>query len=591
MLSFKRFLAESEQVEEDANKIEQHLHDKLHGAEDYEPIYESEIKESVEEIEGDDKKLLFRGVPHQGRAVGVRVPKHMWEGGKTVKGMKQINQMRAKVYGSERRAPLTKSEIHKIHTEVLEKHFSKPESEQIAAENGAIAKMRAAGHLSKSGLTTDKSEKTDTVNYETGSQGNGYGAVASKGVAGHAVYTSGTGENEEHHILRTCTGATKGCGGGLDDGKVADTSKGTCFAPKAEAQYAGASVKRACHSQAKHDPAMTEDWIIAHVGSLRKAASALDKKGKTTVFRPNIVDETDTTSRIAIKHLNKQRASARLPKIIGNGYGKTGDLHDPENGWYSTYSNTGPKVKNGRPIKENIIRDASRVKETVTAHDGAKDFTNDEGKKTPPKNSYMVINAKRNSPLATEFQKHVTHVKYWSKGREQHELSAHERTQGSEGHYDGNGNPTTPENAHYGHTTVNGRRYDYQKQHVLHPRMVDVPVRKKGKTEIHSIPTDSRFKDDDYLPKDSERYKSPNGKNAGGILATTPTLSTTDAQHHSEFTHHVDENTIKHAKQNNGEYEIDNPHEQEKSRIMGEYEAPTDKSSVKEQPITINKKK
>ena len=289
--------------------------------------------------------------------------------------------------------------------------------------------------------------------------------------------------------------------------------------------------------------------------------------------------------------MNKQRKEKGLPQIIGNGYGKTGDLHDPANGWYSTYSNTGPKVKNGRPIKENITRDASRIKETVTAHTGADDFKNDEGEKTPPKNSYMVIDAKRNSPIATNFQKHVTHVKYWSKGREQNELSDAEKAQGDEGHFDGKGKPTTPENAHYGHTTINGRRYDYQKQHVLHPRMVDVPIRKNGKTEIHSIPTDSRFKDDEYLPKNKDRYKSANGKNAGGILITTPTLSTTDAQHHSEFTHHVDENTISHAKQHNGEYEIDNPQEQEKARTRGEYVAPVDKSSIKPEPITFTKKK
>jgi hypothetical protein len=103
------------------------------------------------------------------------------------------------------------------------------------------------------------------------------------------------------------------------------------------------------------------------------------------------------------------------------------------------------------------------------------------------------------------------------------------------GHFGPNGKPTTPEDAHYGHTTIVGddkvaRRYDYQKQHILHPRLVNVPERKKNKktgkmeTVDHMIPTDSRFMDTEFLPKN--RFKSKNGKEAGHILMTTPTEST-----------------------------------------------------------------
>lgn len=583
MLTFKNFIIENENEQNGNNgSQEQLVQDKHFGVNDYIPFKNASLDESVEDHPTNEKRLIFRGERHQGKAEGAVVPRHMWEGAAKLPGMKERNKMRAEVYGSENRPPLTKTEIHKLHASTLEDHFSKPKSEQLTAEKEAIARLKKAGHLN-SGDTTDDSEKTDTINHETDDKGRFYTAAASKGVAGHAVYTSGTGEHEKHHIMNTCLGQTEGCGGGVDADKLADTSKGTCFAPKAETQYPGAAIRRACHAQAKHDPAMSKDWILAHTASLRNRAEKADKQNKRFIFRPNVVDETDTTSRLAIKHLNKQRKAESTPEkekpsIQGYGYGKTGDVHDPENGWHSTYSNTGPKVKNGKSISENIQRDNNRIKETIHASAG-KDtngnelhHTNDEGEKTPPKNSYLVLNAKRNSDLAKKFQEHVTHAKYWSKGREHSELSPEEKSQGPEGHFDGEGKVTTPENSHYGHVTVNGRRYDYQKQHILHPRMVRVPITKKGKTSYHDIPTDSRFKDDEYLPKN--RFKARNGKNAGGILATTPTESTSSEQHHSNFTHHVDEDTIKHAINHHGEYEIDKPEDQEKARINGEYAAP-----------------
>ena len=94
------------------------------------------------------------------------------------------------------------------------------------------------------------------------------------------------------------------------------------------------------------------------------------------------------------------------------------------------------------------------------------------------------------------------------------------------------------------------------------------------------IPTDSRFKDNDFLPKN--RFKTKNGKDAGAILMTTPTESTSNLGHQTSFTHHVSPDHVSHAKKYNGEYEIDNPMEQEKAKGK-EYAAP--------QPIQILKKK
>lgn len=627
MLGFKEYLEEDVSVhaETDNTPQEQHTQNSIFGVQDYDPIYPKssvkQVKESVEDHPTNDKRLIFRGDAHQGKAIGVSVPKHMWKGtkgtanSKPIMGMEERNKKRAEVYGSENRPPLLKKQIDTAHRSSLEAHFSKPKHEQIKAEKESADRLKRAGHLD-SGSTLDKSEKTDTVNFERDHEKRAYTAVASKGVAGTALYTSGTGEHEKHHILTTCTGQTDGCGGGVDEHGVADTTKGSCFAPNAERQYPNAAIRRATHAQAKHDPKMTHDWIIAHAGSLRKKADSADRQNKRLLFRPNIVDETDTTSRHVIKHLNNQRKQetekaqahqamhkggkpAKVkPPIEGNGYGKTGDMHDPANGWHSTYSNTGPKVKHGKQIDQNVSRDGSRIKETVTASNKgvqatAKDteghHVNDDNEKTPPKGSYLVTNMHRGGDLDKEFQKHVTHAKYWSKGRDQKDLKPHEKAEGDEAHYDGEGNRTTEDKAHYGHKTINGTRYDYQKQHILHPRMVDVPVTKTSKKKdpvtgetvkvkthsIHSIPTDSRFKDEDFLPKGAGRFKSKNGKDAGGILATTPTTSTDQAGHHSEFTHHVDRKTIDHAKANHGEYEIDNPHDQEHAKETGEkYTAP-----------------
>ena len=519
---------------------------------------------------GDQPKRIQINAEGSGGVKGIVVPRHMWEGTKHAEGMKHVNEARAKVYGSEHRSPLTLGQIASIHKKTLNEHFSKPVDEQVSAENEALERLRAAKHIGKTANTLDESEKLDTVRHEHDEHGRTYVGYASKGTAGHALYTSGHGKDIKHHVINTCPGQTTGCGGGVDEKGIVDTKRGTCFAPNAESQYVNAAVRRASHEQAKHDPAMTKDWILAHTGSLRSAAEKADKKNQVTLFRPNVVDETDVSSRHVIKHLNKQRKEDGKPGIVANSYGKTNELHDPENGYYVTHSNVGPKVKKGQEISENIARDKQRVRSTIHASTaGGEDLKNDEGNKTPPKNSYMVTDVKRGSPLSKKMEKHITHAKYWSAGREEHELSRAEREEGPEGHFSGSGRPTTPEKAHYGHTTLNGKRYDYQKQHILHPRLVQVGKNDDGTP--HMIPTDSRFKDEEFLPKN--RFKTKNGKNAGAILMTTPTESTSNLGHQTSFTHHVNDKHIEHATKNNGEYEIDAPHEQEKAKGK-EYAAP-----------------
>jgi hypothetical protein len=511
-----------------------------------------------------------------GGVKGIVVPRHMWEGktykgegGKKVEGMRDVNEARAKVYGSERRDPLNSGQMNSLHKKVLAEHFAKPLHEQTAAEEEALEKLRAAKHIGKTANTLDKSEKLDTVNHEEDAQGRNYVGFASKGVAGHSLYTSGHGENQKHHVINTCAGQTVGCGGGTDKNGIVDTSRGTCFAPNAESQYVNAAVRRASHEQAKHDPAMSKDWILAHTGSLRNAAENADKKNKVLLFRPNVVDETDVTSRHAIRHLNDQRKATGKPNIEANSYGKTNELHDPENGYHVTHSNVGPKTKKGASIEENISRDKARVRNTILAADNKGDFKNEQGNKTPPKGSYLVTDVKRGSEMSKNMEKHIDHAKYWSTGRPKSELTPEEISQGDEGHYGGDHKPTTEDKAHYGHKTVKDLRFDYQKQHILHPRLVQVGFNEDGSK--HMIPTDSRFKDTEFLPKN--RFKTKNGKEAGHILMTTPTESTSSIGHQTSFTHHVNEGHIEHAKKNAGEYEIDKPEDQIKSAGK-EYVAP-----------------
>jgi hypothetical protein len=521
-----------------------------------------------------------------GGVTGIVVPHHMLHGrswinkkGKkvVVPGMKDINKARAEVYGSENRDPLSIGQIGKIHKDTLTEHFSKSPKEQLAAEKEATQRLRDAKHLGAKNNTLDESEKLDTVRHETDEEGRTHVGFASKGVAGHALYTSGHGDNMKYHVINTCPGQTEGCGGGKDSKGVVDTSKGTCFAPNAESQYVHAAVRRSTHEQAKHDPKMTRDWILAHTGSMRDAAKKADKTNQRLLFRPNVVDETDVSSRHAIRHLNEQRKEEGKPDIIANSYGKTNELHDPENGYYVTHSNVGPKVKKGQEIAENVGRDKARVRNTVMAADNRGDFKNEQGNKTPPKGSYMVTDVKRNSPMSKKMEEHITHAKYWTTGRSENELSADEKDEGPEGHFSGSGRRTSEDKAHYGHTTIEGKRFDYQKQHILHPRLVNVPIRKKNKktgemeTKDHMIPTDSRFKDTEFLPKD--RFKTKNGKEAGHILMTTPTESTSNVGHETSFTHHVSPKHIEHAMKNNGEYEIDKPEDQIKASGK-EYTAP-----------------
>lgn len=541
---------------------------------------ESQIKDT------ENPKRILVPATGPGKIKGIVIPRHMWEGGNgkhgLIPGMRDINQARASVYGSENRDPLTIGKVADIHKDALDEHFKLPIDEQISRENAALQKLRAAMHIGKSADTLDESEKLDTVRHEYDEKGRPHVAYGSKGIAGHALYTSGTGENQRFHVLNVCPGQTTGCGGGVDENGIVDTKRGTCFAPNAEAQYPGAAIRRACHTQAKFDPAMTRDWIIAHAGSLRRAAERADANGERVLFRPNVVDESDRSTRYAIKHLNDQREeyskknklNLPLPDIIANSYGKTTEMHDPENGIFVTYSNTGPKTKLGQSISENASRDNSRIRQTILAQDAAgRDLVNDDGEETPPKGSYMVTDVHRGSELDKRMQKAFKYAKYWSAGKPVSRLSKEEIAEGEEGHFGKDGKPTTPEKAHYGHVTLNGIRYDYQKQHILHPRLVQVGKNKDGTP--HMIPTDSRFMDEKFLPK--SRFVGKSGKKVGAILLTTPTTSTSSAGHQTSFTHHVGEEHIKHALANNGEYEIDPPAAQQ-AAAGKEYVAPKEKA-------------
>ena len=510
-----------------------------------------------------DKRVTIKA-EGSGGVKGIVVPRHTLEGNAKVGavGLHEMNEARSKVYGDEHREPLTLNKIAQQHRDTLKEHFAKPVEEQHAAEAAALKRLRDAKHIGATANTLDESEKMDTVRHEKDEQGRTHIGFASKGVAGHALYTSGSGKDTKYHVINTCPGQTEGCGGGKDSEGIVDTKKGTCFAPNAESQYAGAATRRAAHEQAKHDPKMTNDWILAHTGSLRNAARLADKGNQRLLFRPNVVDETDVSSRHAIRHLNEQRKKEDKPPIIANSYGKTNELHDPENGYYVTHSNVGPKVKKGQEISENIGRDKARVRNTIHAADNKGDFKNEQGNKTPPKGSYMVTDVKRGSPMAKKMEEHITHAKYWSTGRAEHELTEDEKAEGPEGHFNGSGRKTSEENSHYGHTTHQGLRYDYQRQHILHPRLVQVGQNKDGTP--HMIPTDSRFKDTEFLPKD--RFKTKNGKDAGHILMTTPTESTSNIGHQTSFTHNVSDKHIEHAQKNNGEYEIDRPEDQAKAK-------------------------
>lgn len=554
MINFKKFLSGSSTREKEV----QTKH--FDGPHENYASHEESIKESFEHDTEHSGRMVFHGDGGAAKGTGatsINVPKHMWEDGKNHEGMQSRNKARAEVYGGEHRAPLTIPEVERVHKETLEDHFKQPKEEQLKREKESIARLQKAKHL-PSGKTTAESEKTDSIKFEHDEHGKPFNASACKHVAGHAVYSSGIGDHEKHHILNTCPGQTKGCGGGVGADGRADVRKGACFAHNAETQYAHAAVARATNTQAMHDPAMTKDWVLAHTHSLRKDAEKSDKAGFRHVVRPNTLAENDKSTRHVQKHLNAQRKAEGKDSILSYQYSKGNALNDPENGHHVTYSNTGPKVKNGATIGENVNRDSSRVRQTVTSTDSdGKKITNDNGHEVPAKHSYVVHNLRRGSKDEEEFAKHVKTGRYWGKGIPEEHQSEKEKNLPSEGHYDGEGKPTTPDKAHSGHMKVNGTLYKYHNQHVLHG------LHRTVKVNGHDTPSDARFMDDHYLPKD--RYKSEHGVH-GALVSTSPTLSTNlEKTEKSEFTHDV-HGVAEKAKHNGGFWDIDHPHDQESAK-------------------------
>lgn len=596
MRSFNDYLVENR------NQHEAHVQAKHYDTNEYPVIPENgdtAIYEGYTPDPENAKRLIIR---HDGEGKpkgvsGLSVPKHMWLGtpattgghknkkGEVVKatggvmGMQKRNVERAKVYGDEHREPLSVPEMEASHKETLDHHFSQPKKAQIVAEKAAVERLKSAKHLD-SGSTTDESEKTDTILHEKDKQGKGYTAAACKGVAGHTVYTSGGGDHAKHRIVNTCPGQTRGCGGGSDEHGVANTTKGTCFAPNAEAQYPSAAVRRSYLDQSKHDPKMTKDYILAHTHSIRKGAEKADKEQKHFVIRPNTLNENDRSTKHVVVGLNAQRKTEGKGSIISYQYSKDNELHDPANGVHVTHSNIGPKVINGKTVRENANRDKRRVTNTVTAtKPTGDDLRNAQGDKTPAKHSYLVTNLPRGGDYDKQYIGAAKHIKYWGIGEK---LSADEKASSpKEGHFDGEGKPTSSENAHHGFKVVGDRKYDYQKQHILHPRMTMV--------NGHAIPSDSRFQDDHHMPKN--KFKSKNGKAAGGIVVTSATTSTSGERSNSSFTHRIDQAKLDHIKAT-GEHEIDSPEEQEAARphdYNGEEQKISPKISVSRTKATAAK--
>lgn len=570
MRSFNDYLAESR------NEQEAHVQAKHFDTNEYDVIAEnSGITESVAPDPENSKRII---VSHDGDGKpkgvsGLSVPAHMWKGtaptaggqinkkGEVTKptqgtmGMEERNKSRAEVYGSEHREPLSVPEMETSHKTTLDHHFAKPKAKQIADEKSAIQRLQQAKHLD-SGSTTDESEKTDTILHEKDKDGKGYMAAACKGVAGHTVYTSGGGKSAQHRIVNTCPGQTRGCGGGVDAHGVANTTKGTCFAPNAEAQYPAASVRRAYLDQSKHDPKMTSDYILAHTHSIRKGAEKADKQGKHFVIRPNTLNENDRSTKHVVVGLNAQRKGEGKGSIMSYQYSKDNELHDPENGVHVTHSNIGPKVINGKTVRENVNRDTRRVTNTVTATTtSGEDLRNAQGNKTPAKHSYLVTNLPRGGDLDKQYISTAKHIKYWDKGTKLSDAEI--KSSPKEGHFGADGKPSSPQDAHHGFKVLGDRKYEYQKQHILHPRMTQV--------NGHAIPSDSRFQDDHHMPSDDKKFKSKNGKAAGGIVVTSATTSTSGERSNSSFTHRIDQAKLDHIK-HTGEHEIDAPEEQEAAR-------------------------
>ena len=568
----------SEYLSESRNQNEAHVQAKHFDTNEYDVIPDGsrELLEAVSKDPENEKRIIIRH-DGDGKAKGVSglsVPKHMWLGtpptagghknkkgevvGPTagITGMQKRNVSRAEVYGSEPREPLSVPEMEASHKVTLDQHFAMPKVQQISHEKTAISRLKAAKHLD-SGSTTDESEKTDTILHEKDKNGKGYMASACKGVAGHTVYTSGGGDEAKHRIVNTCPGQTRGCGGGVDAHGVANTTKGTCFAPNAEAQYPSAAVRRSYLDQSKHDPKMTTDYILAHVHSIRSGAEKADKQDKHFVIRPNTLNENDRSTKHVVVGLNAQRKTEGKGSIMSYQYSKDNELHDPENGVHVTHSNIGPKVINSKTVKENVNRDVRRVNNTVNATStSGEDLRNAQGNKTPAKHSYLVTNLPRGGDLDKQYIATAKHIKYWDKGTK---LSDEEKASSlRECHFDGAGKPTSTANsAHHGFKVLGDRKYEYQKQHILHPRMTQV--------NGHAIPSDSRFQDDHHMPSEANKFKAKNGKAAGGIVVTSATTSTSGERSNSSFTHRIDQAKLDHIK-HTGEHEIDAPEEQEAAR-------------------------
>jgi hypothetical protein len=235
------------------------------------------------------------------------------------------------------------------------------------------------------------------------------------------------------------------------------------------------------------------------------------------------------------------------------------------------YSNTGPKVKDGGMIGENVRRDNNRQAYTVRAADSTgKDFTKADGSKRDPAHQYMNNDLKRGGSDEKTVDKHLHTVRLWNSPVSDEHRTDDEKNH-EEKHYDAHGKETTEDKASSGFTTRNGRTYRYTNHHVIPKRFVD------GSPADDRL-FDSHHMEQKYGKRDGGMYSSK-GKRHGGIIMTSPTESTsTHKRVHSEFTHPVAEQVENIVK--TGRYESDHPDKQEAARGK-EYKEATEAVPIK----------
>ena len=516
MLKFKSFVVENDSQQ--VQFFEESFWNSLYGLD--ESVYE--VKPEHMDSEGDSE------------AVKKRKAKSRQDIANRIDIRNQYRQRIDDTYGPSKDDdhPITGNNRIDSVVEHIRNHYSLPKEQQQEHINQALERFANVYNTSPDKLK----EKLFTTNAKLATTQKG--GVKDKNGREQTTTLGATGAPSGYHHqhgdketwVGTCSHQTKACAGPQGE------RKGSCLAQQGTYRFNKNIVKQDIDSQLQHDSRTTDenhphgpghsphlDYHLLATHFAIEDAKKAKKKNKAVALRTNVTDESKDALNTVIHHIKtgKIKTDDETQDTMKHhlnlyNYGKNhhGNIHDPENNVFTIASDTGPVVSNSNKFNRGNVNREKALQWVTT-----------EGPDNPhPRNTYVVVGGKSKTSLNNKgegrlFKRPAQDDPEDQKAWHEHTLNniravRRYKLEPSESSPDDKDSFHHPDG--WGYITLN---HNGQK--------------KKFHYQDYSVPINAHHHDARFSPDEKGNTKTPEGRNVGAAVVSSPTAGTSN--HNTEF--------------------------------------------------------